>query len=65
MPIMFKYAVKYNGKYYPPNTPIEEIAPKTAQNAPENAESADGGTNTGAKPEAARKPAKGRKKGDA
>lgn len=26
MAITFKYAVKYNGKYYPPNTPIEETA---------------------------------------
>lgn len=24
MSIMFDYAVKYNGRYYPPNTPIEE-----------------------------------------
>lgn len=26
MAITFKYAVKYNGKYYPANTPIEEAA---------------------------------------
>ena len=65
MPLIFDHAVKYHGKYYPANTPIEEIAPKTAQIAPENAESAEGGTNTSAQQEAARKPVKGRKKGDA
>lgn len=28
MAIVFDYAVKYNGKYYPPNTPIEKSAEK-------------------------------------
>lgn len=37
MAITFNYAVKYNGKYYPANTPIEEAAknerPAAASNA--------------------------------
>lgn len=28
---VFKYAVKYKGKYYPPNTPIEEAVEVTAE----------------------------------
>jgi hypothetical protein len=27
MALTYKYAVKYNGKYYPPNTPIVEVEP--------------------------------------
>ena len=37
MAIKFDYAVIYNGKYYPANTPIEEAA----QEAVEAAQSAD------------------------
>lgn len=29
----FNHAVKYNGKYYPANTPIEEPAQKTEEPA--------------------------------
>ena len=29
MAIVFDHAVKYNGKFYPPNTPIEEESVKT------------------------------------
>ena len=28
MAIVFNYAVKYNGKYYPPNVPIEKSVEK-------------------------------------
>ena len=64
MAIKFDHAVKYNGKYYPANTLIEEATQKPAE-AAETAEAAEVEENTKAKPEAAQKPAKGRKKGDA
>ena len=65
MALIFDHAVKYGGKYYPANTPIEEkAAPKAAKGdvKPENAE---GAAEPKTKPEAAPKAAKGRKKGDA
>ena len=27
MAVVYSYAVKYNGKYYPPNTPIDDQKP--------------------------------------
>ena len=33
MPIIFDYAVKYNGKYYAPGEPIDEPAQKAAEAA--------------------------------
>lgn len=57
MAITFDYAVKYNGKYYPPNAHIEEAATK--------ANRAEGGENIEPKTEAPKRAARGRKKGDA
>lgn len=38
MAITFDHAVKYNGKYYPANTPIEEIKKvEDANEAPQKA----------------------------
>ena len=79
MAILFDYAVKYNGQYYPPNTPIEEANAEPAQ-APEedfeeaHAEPAQAPEEDCAvaaeetveeKSEAPKKAAKSRKKGDA
>ena len=55
----FGYAVKYNGKYYPPNADI----PEAAQKAAEGASDAKGEEESSHEPEAAQKAAKGRKKG--
>jgi hypothetical protein len=49
---IFDYAVKYRGKYYPPNTPIEETTTDEATTEVEENQ------------EAPQKAAKGRKKGD-
>lgn len=38
MAITFDYAVKYKGKYYPANTPIEEAAENERPTAASNAE---------------------------
>ena len=57
MAIMFDHAVKYGGKYYPPNTPIEE--------APAKVPKEPGGGNTLPNTEAPKKATRGRKKGDA
>ena len=65
MALIFDHAVKYGGKYYPANTPIEEKAAAKADKGtekPETAAKADSGTE---KPEAAAKATKDRKKGDA
>lgn len=61
MAIMFDYAVKYNGKYYPARTPIEEALKKAAQEA----ETVKAEETVEAKAEAPKKAAKSRKKGDA
>lgn len=80
MAITFDHAVKYNGKYYKANTPIEEVkkpwkyeGPETsteeaAQKAAEAAESAsevEAEEESAEEPKAAQKAAKSRKKGDA
>lgn len=64
MAIMFDHAVKYNGKYYPANTPIEE-APKKAAQAAQEAETVEAEETVEVKAEPAKKAAKSRKKGDA
>ena len=64
MAIMFDHAVKYNGKYYPAHTPIEEPAKKAAQAAQE-AEAVEAEETVEVKAEPPKKAAKSRKKGDA
>lgn len=70
MAISFDHAVKYNGKYYPPNTPIEEPVPvedaaqEPADAAQEPAE-VEAEVTAEEKTEATEKAAKRRKKGDA
>jgi len=69
--IMFDHAVKYNGRYYPANTPIEEVyegpqdAAEAAQVDQKEADAAEAEETTEAKPEAAKKATKPSKKGDA
>ncbi len=69
--IMFDHAVKYGGRYYPANTPIEEIYEcpqddaEAAQDDQKEAETVETEETTEAKPEAAKKATKPRKKGDA
>ena len=65
MALIFDHAVKYGGKYYPANTPIEEKAPQKAAKGAEKPATAPGKGESAAKPETAAKAAKGRKKGDA
>ena len=65
MALIFDHRVKYGGKYYPANTPIEEEAAAKAAKGAEKPENAEGKEEPAAKPEAAAKAAKGRKKGDA
>lgn len=72
MAILFDYAVKYNGQYYPPNTPIEEAHAEPAQapeedcaQAPEEDCAVAAEETVEEKSEAPKKAAKSRKKGDA
>ena len=62
--IVFDHAVIYNGKYYPANTPIEEM-PENATETARGGVSVESGANTKADAEAPKKAAKSRKKGDA
>ena len=64
MAIMFDHAVKYHGKYYPANTPIEE-ATQEAQEATQEAEQVKDGESINTDAEPAKKAPKSRKKGDA
>lgn len=64
MAIMFDYAVKYHGQYYPPNTPIEE-APEKAAEAAQDGDNVKAEESVEAKAEAPKKAVKSRKKGDA
>ena len=59
MAIVFKHAVKYAGKYYPPNTPIQEIAgvAQSAESTKVKADVPEKGT-------VAQKAVRGRRKGD-
>lgn len=65
MPIMFDYAVKYHGKYYPANTPIEEKPAQKAEEAGQGAEDVKAEEMPEAEAKPAQKAAKSRKKGDA
>lgn len=72
MALKFDHAVKYNGKYYPANTPIEEVKPEPVQEPMQedaeaivSVEEAQPEEEVEAKPEPAKKAVKGRKKGDA
>lgn len=60
MAIVFEHAVKYAGKYYPPNTPIQEVA-EVAQSA----ESTKVKVDASEKSMVTQKAAKARRKGDA
>ena len=62
--LIFEHAVKYGGKFYPPNTPIEEAVQKAAETA-RKAELAKVDKEVTPEPEPARKAAKSRRKGDA
>lgn len=54
--LVFNYAVKYCGKYYPANTPIAETAQKPAETA-QDAFAEKGKEEPSPKPETAQKPA--------
>ena len=64
MAIVFDHAAIYGGKYYPPNTPIEETA-QTATAGAENGEKPEAPTTGREKAKAPQKAVKSRKKGDA
>lgn len=64
MAITFDHAVKYDGKYYPPNTPIENT-PTMAAKAARGGKQADAEGNIEPKAEPPKKGTRGRKKGDA
>lgn len=64
MAIMFDHAVKYHGKYYPANTPIDEPAQDAQEAIPED-EQANDVESVVEDAEPAKKAAKSRKKGDA
>lgn len=62
--LIFEHAVKFGGKFYPPNTPIEEPVQKAVK-AVQSGEANESRQEPGAKPAPARKATKGRGKGDA
>lgn len=62
--LVFNYAVKHCGKYYPANTPIADTAQKPAETA-RDAFAEKGKEEPSPKPETAQKPARASKKGDA
>ena len=64
MALVFDHAVKYNGRFYPPNTPIEEPA-QAAENPPQDAPEAQAEEIIEEPAQAVKKAAKPRKKGDA
>lgn len=64
MVIMFDHAVKYHGKYYPANTPIEEIA-EPVEETTQGPETEPVEETVEDKPETAKKGGRSRKKGDA
>ena len=61
--LIFEHAVKYGGKFYPPNTPIEEAVQKAGK-GDLSAEKA-AAEEPAAKKAPAQKAARGRRKGDA
>lgn len=62
--LIFEHAVKFGGKFYPPNTPIEEPVQKVGK-AVQSGAAEEANKESGAKPAPARKAASGRRKGDA
>ena len=62
--LVFNYAVKYCGKYYPANTPIADTAQKPAETV-RDAFAEKGKEEPSPKTETAQKPARAREKGDA
>lgn len=46
MSIIYDHAVKYNGRYYPPNTPIEEVTPEKPVDAPLSVQTPDPSSDT-------------------
>ena len=64
MALVFDHAVKYKGRFYPANTPIEEPA-QAAENPPQDAPEAQAEEIIEEQAQPARKAAKSRKKGDA
>lgn len=65
MSIIFDHAVKYNGRYYPPNTPIdEEVSQETVEDTQKDSKG-EGNVNTLPEKETVRKATGGRKKGGA
>lgn len=62
--LIFAHAVKFGGKYYPPNTPIEEPVQKAVKAAQSSAAD-EVNKESGAKPAPARKASRSRGKGDA
>lgn len=65
MPITFDYAVKYHGRFYPPNTPIEEDTPEKPAEAPQSDSEAKPTEDTQEAVEAPQKPKETRRKGKA
>ena len=64
MALMFDHAVKYRGRFYPANTPIEEPA-QPAENPPQDAPEAPAGEIIEEPTKPVKKAVRGRKKGDA
>lgn len=62
MAIKFDHAVKYNGKYYPANTLIEEKPAQKAVEASESADAAQADKESVAEEKPAQKATKARKK---
>lgn len=62
--LVFNYAVKYCGKYYPANTPIADTAQKPAETV-RDAFAEKGKEETQPEDRDRQKPARARKKGDA
>lgn len=46
MSIIFDHAVKYNGRYYPPNTPIDEAPAQKPVEAPLSVQTPDPSSDT-------------------
>lgn len=64
MALMFNHAVKYKGRFYPANTPIEEPA-QAAENPPQDVPEAPVEEITEEPTKPVKRAVRGRKKGDA
>lgn len=65
MSIMFKYAVKYKGQFYPPNTPIVEAAEDKKAESVNLVTDGENDKNEPKNDKVAAKPKKGKVKKDA